>query len=147
MRINYKVLQSNVSEDNLRPPHMEKDQKAFNCQANKKPAHALFRYNRPVLRGRHTKGGKTRALGLPCICALRYGRLGAGWLACEDYNPGGAMFAKPSTCPRSHGGAEGGRWRPAPALRSAGGGELECSRSCFPSGVSNREGLIAAEIS
>lgn len=47
MRINYKVLQSNVSEDNLRPPHMEKDQEAFNCQANKKPAHALFRYNRP----------------------------------------------------------------------------------------------------
>lgn len=83
MRINYKVLQSNVSEDNLRPPHMEKDQKAFNCQANKKPAHALFRYNRPVLRGRHTKGGKTRALGLPCICALRYGRLWPawGWLA------------------------------------------------------------------
>lgn len=57
------------------------------------------------------------------------------------------MFAKPSTCPRSHGGAEGGLWRPAPALPSAGGGELECSRSCFPSGVSNREGLIAAEIS
>lgn len=47
MRINYKVLQSNVSEDNLRPPHMEKDQEAFNCQANKKPAHALFRYNHP----------------------------------------------------------------------------------------------------
>lgn len=82
------------------------------------------------------------------LCVMAgYGRLGAGWLACEDYNPGGAMFAKPSTCPRSHGGAEGGRWRPAPALRSAGGGELECSRSCFPSGVSNREGLIGAEIS
>lgn len=33
--------------------------------------------------------------------------------ACEDYNPGGAMFMpRPSA---RHGGAEGGRWRPAPS--------------------------------
>lgn len=58
---------------------MEKDQKAFNCQANKKPAHALFRYNRPVLRGRHTKGGKHVPWGCLAFVLLRYGR--QGWLA------------------------------------------------------------------
>ena len=77
MRTNYKVLQSIVSEHNLRLPHMEKDQEAFNWQANQKPAHALFRHNRPWLSTEYKR--RTRALGLPCICALRYGRLGAGW--------------------------------------------------------------------
>lgn len=145
MRTNYKVLQSNVSEHNLRLPHMETDQEAFNCQANKKPAHALFRHNRPRFSTEGIQKENTCTGAALHLCSALWPAW--GWLACEDYNPGGAVCAKPSTCPCSHGGAEGGLWRTAPALPTAGGGELECSRSCFSSGVTNREGLIAAEIS